>query len=229
MATGDFMLTIYGLYSSRASRNIWLADELGVPFKLVPVIQQNRLKGSTPPGMIATRSPEFLGINPNGHVPAADLDGLVLHESLAINLALAKKHGGTLGAMTPAEEALMTMWTIWAAAEVEPHSILVLYHLAAWAEERRDPAIAKKAIEALRAPFAVLDKELAKTGFLVGGRFTVADINAAEVLRYAMPEKTLWEGAPNVSAWLKACQDRPAYKAMITKRNEELELLKPYI
>ena len=29
------MLTLYGVYKSRASRNIWLLKELGVPFKLV--------------------------------------------------------------------------------------------------------------------------------------------------------------------------------------------------
>ncbi len=29
------MLTIYGVYRSRASRNIWLAEELGIPFKQV--------------------------------------------------------------------------------------------------------------------------------------------------------------------------------------------------
>ena len=34
------MLTIYGIYRSRASRNFWLANELGVPFKVVPVMQR---------------------------------------------------------------------------------------------------------------------------------------------------------------------------------------------
>ena len=37
------MLTIYGVYRSRASRNIWLAHELGMPFKHVPVMQHYRL------------------------------------------------------------------------------------------------------------------------------------------------------------------------------------------
>ena len=33
------MLTIYGLYRSRASRNIWLAKEIGLLFRLIPVVQ----------------------------------------------------------------------------------------------------------------------------------------------------------------------------------------------
>ena len=36
------MLTIYGVYRSRASRNIWLCHEMGVKFKHVPVIQHYR-------------------------------------------------------------------------------------------------------------------------------------------------------------------------------------------
>ena len=87
------MLTIYGVYRSRASRNIWLAEELGIPFKQVPVIQHYR---TVPAGMLHTQSPEFLKVNPNGHIPSIDDDGLVLHESLAINLYLARKHGGPL-------------------------------------------------------------------------------------------------------------------------------------
>jgi glutathione S-transferase len=217
------MLTLYGVYRSRASRIIWLCNELGVSFKHVPVIQRYRFKGEPPAGTIHTKSPEFLAVNPNGHIPSIDDDGLVLHESLAINLYLARKHGGPLAAATPAEDGLVTMWTLWAAAEVEPHSILVLYHMAMRPMEERDPRIAAAAVEALKAPFAVLDKELAKTGFLVGGRFTVADINVAEVLRYALPAKELWAAAPNVSAWLKACHARPAYQAMMEGRNAEPE------
>ena len=123
------MLTIYGVYRSRASRNIWLAHELGMPFKHVPVIQHYRLpdaKAADAP--LHTRSPAFMKVNPNGHVPSIDDDGLVLHESLAINLYLARKHGGPLAPANTAEDGEMGMWSLWAATEVEPHSINVLYH-----------------------------------------------------------------------------------------------------
>jgi hypothetical protein len=37
------MLTIYGVYRSRASRNFWLLEELDMEFEHVPVIQGYRL------------------------------------------------------------------------------------------------------------------------------------------------------------------------------------------
>jgi len=216
------MLTIHGVYRSRASRNLWLAAELGIPFKHVPVIQLYRLAGpAAAEGVLHTKSPEFLETNPNGHIPSIEDGDLVLHESLAINLYLAKKHGGTLAPANLAEDALMTMWALWAATEVEPQALTVLNHRAGKPPAERDPKLADAAVEALRAPFAVLDKHLANSGNMVGGRFTVADINTAEVFRYAMPAPELFEAAPRVKAWLAACQARPAFKAMWAKREAE--------
>lgn len=215
------MLTIYGVYRSRASRNIWLANELGIPFTLVPVMQLYRLPPATAEGVLHTKSPEFLKVNPNGHIPSIDDDGLVLHESLAMNLYLAKKHGGPLAPANLAEDAQMTMWALWAANEVETNALTVLNHRVGKPPAERDPKLATAAIEALRAPFAVLDKHLAATGYVVGGRFTVADINTAEIFRYAMAAPELFDAAPRVKAWLAACHARPAFKAMMAKRELE--------
>ena len=212
------MLTIYGVYRSRASRNIWLAEELGIPFKHVPVIQHYR---TVPPGMLHTQSPEFLKVNPNGLIPSIDDDGLVLHESLAINLYLARKHGGPVAGANVAEEGEIAMWSLWAATGVEPHAINSLYHRLGNPSGVKDPKIADAAVESLKGPFAVLEKALAKSGWLVGGRFTVADINAAEIVRYALAAPELFEGAPKVKAWLAACQARPAFKKMWAARDAE--------
>jgi glutathione S-transferase len=197
------MLTIYGVLRSRASRCIWLAHEIGLPFKHVPVMQAYRLDNpDVPDASLNTRSPAFLRVNPNGHMPSIDDDGLVLHESLAINLYLAKRYGGALGPADIAEDGQMAMWALWAATEVEPHSIQVLYHRVSYPPAKRDSAVAQAAIDALRKPLEVLDQALAARGFLVGGRFTVADINAAEVVRYALPAPELFEATPALRRWL---------------------------
>ena len=77
------MLKIYGMARSRAFRTLWMAKELGLEYENIAL---NPMSGTE------TRTPEFLAINPNGHVPAIDDDGFVLWESMAINLYLAKKH-----------------------------------------------------------------------------------------------------------------------------------------
>jgi glutathione S-transferase len=216
-------LKIYGVLRSRASRNVWLANEMGIPFEHVPVIQAYRLADpSAPDAPFNTASPAFRAINPNGLIPTIEDDGLVLHESLAINLYLARKHGGALGPRDVGEDGLMTMWALWAATECEPHAIQVLYHRVSKPEAERDPAVADAAIAALRRPFGVLNATLRSGGgHVVGGRFTVADINLAEVLRYAQGAPELFEEHPEVMAWIKACQARPAFLAMMDARNAE--------
>lgn len=218
------MITIYGVLRSRASRNVWLAHELGVPFEVKPVIQANRLL-NRPPGIppLNTRSPEFLRLNPLGQIPVMTDGGLVLTESLAINLYLARKYGASngLGPATIEEEGQMAMWSLRAASEIEPRAISILYNRVAKPVEERDEAAADTAEAALRDLFPVLDAALVKTGWLVGGRFTVADINVAEVVRYALPAPRLFEANPAVKAWIEACHARPGFKAMWAAREAE--------
>ena len=205
-------LKIYGIPRSRGIRNIWMAYELGIDFELVEVA----------PGAEGSRKPEFMAINPNGHVPFIDDDGLVLNESMAINLYLARKHGGPLAPKDAQEEGLAIMWALWAATECETHALNLQQHLAAFPPEKRRPEVAEASLAALKAPFAVLDKVLAEgKGHVMGGRFTVADINVAEVIRYAKPATQLFDANPNVKAWLDACQARPAFQAMWQARDAE--------
>jgi glutathione S-transferase len=212
-------ITIYGCYRSRASRNIWLALEAGIPFKLVTVLQPDRTPRD---GAWTTASPAFLAVNPNGMIPCIKDGRLVLNESLAMNLYLARKYGKGLGPKTSSEDGLIAQWTLWAATVAEPHTIQVLYHKMGNPRGPMEPAKAQAAIEALRKPFAVLDQHLAETGgFVVGKRFTVADINVAEVVRYARPAPELFKAAPHVEKWLTAAHERPAFKAMWAARDSE--------
>jgi glutathione S-transferase len=216
------MITIHGVLRSRASRNVWLLFEAGQAFRRTGVIQAYRLANpDAPDAPLHTRHPDFLRINPNGHVPTMVDGELVLHESLAINLYLAKKYGGDLGPRDLAEDGLMAMWALWAAAEAEPHTINILYHRVGKPPEEREESVAQAAIAALRGPFAALDAALAGKDWLVGNRFTVADINVAEVIRYAMPAAELFAAAPNVQRWLAACHARPAFKRMMAEREQE--------
>jgi glutathione S-transferase len=198
-----------------------MAMELGIPFQRVPVIQVYRLPD---PGAadvpLNTSSPEFRAVNPNGLVPSIDDDGFVLNESLAITLYLARKHGGPLAPKDAREDGLMTMWTLWAATECESHALRIMQN--AGAVKTRDATLYDAGVLALTPKFAVLDKALREGGgFLVGGRFTVADLNVAEIIRYAQAAPELFAEAPHVQSWIRACQSRPAFVAMMAERNAE--------
>ena len=155
------VLKVYGVLRSRASRVIWTASELGIPYDHVPVVQARRLSDPTAPGApLNTVSPEFLAINPNGKIPTIDDDGFVMHESLAITLYLAKKHGGPLAPAGLEEDSLTTMWALWAATACEPHSVQIIFHRVDYPENKRDPAVVDAAIAALMRPLAVLKATL---------------------------------------------------------------------
>lgn len=200
-------LTIYGVALSRANRTLWLAEELGLAYRHIetefrPIVPDH------------CRTAEFLGINPNGHVPVIDDDGLIVWESMAINLYLARKHGGALAPATLSEEAQMTMWSFWATTEVELDALTLLLDRAAPSKSKRRQTSVTKAIERLQAPVAVLDAHLGRCRYVVGDRFTVADINLATVFEWIGPAPSLLARSRHVVGWLSNCLSRPACRTV---------------
>lgn len=219
------MLKIYGVYKSRATRILWLMEELGAPFELVPVLQAYKLDDPMAEGVrLNTRSPEFLKINPMGSIPTIDDEGLVLNESLAQTIHVAKKFGGPLAPNGPVEEALTLQWTLFAATSIETEALKISLannegRLATEAGQAEARAVAR----ILARPFGVLEKHFASNDYAVGGRFMVADINLAEIVRYAQAYQPLFDAHPKTAAWLARVQARPGFKAMWEKRLAEVE------
>ena len=217
------MLTIYGVYRSRSARVYWMVEELGIEFQSVPVLQARRLANPlSPEAPINTLSPEFLAINPMALIPAIKDGDLVLNESLAINLYLARKYGGELGGKTVEEDGLMTMWTVWAVSELDGNTGKIV---STYDDGKENTEAGRTVIDVacrtMKRPLSVLEKHLDGKDWIFGGRFTVADLNIAEVLRYAQSETALFAAHPNIDAWIKRCQSRPAYLEMQRKRSLE--------
>jgi glutathione S-transferase len=179
---------------------MWMLKELGIEYDHVPT---DFLKGGT-------REAEFLRINPNGRVPALVDDGQPLFESLAINLYLARKFGGPIAPATLLEEAFATQWSFWVANEIEKPLLLAAANLKLFPEPTRRAEEAAVATEKLARPLRVLNAELETKPYLLGDRFTVADLNVAAVMTLGVICGVPFTDYPAVEAWLDRCLERPA-------------------
>lgn len=217
------MLTLYGVHRSRASRPVWLLHEIGLAFTHIPVIQSYRLPDpQAADAPLNTASPAFLKVNPSGQVPAMDDGGLVLTESLAICLHIARRHGGDLAPRDDRETALAENWALFGATALETPGIDILYTYAEGLADTPDGAARiAAAATALTRPMARLEAHLTGRDWLMGDRFTVADVMVAECLRYGSAHKPMMEAHPLTAAWLSRCQSRPAFQKMMTARLAE--------
>src|SRR5262245_17063120 len=117
------MLKLFGQTRSRASRSLWMLEEIGIPYEHMPVRPYTE-----------SQSAEYLHINPNGHIPSLEDDGFVLWESLAINMYLAETYAGApLWPAGAKDHALVYQWSLWAANEIgapDPRAIALEFRAA---------------------------------------------------------------------------------------------------
>ncbi len=193
-------MKLYGTPVSRALRSIWAAEEVGVDYELIPTSYLEESK-----------TPDYLAINPNGRIPALVDGDLVLFESMAINLYLAKTYGGKLYPSGPHDEARAIQWTIWGMTELEPHLIPMVLHKVLLPEGQRDPAVVSKAEAAVEKPLGVLNAHVSDREYLLGGDFTIADLNLAGALSIANFASFDISKFENAARWLSRCAGRPSF------------------
>jgi glutathione S-transferase len=203
------MLNIYGSIMSRASRNVWAAEEAGAAYTLVPLDFRKA----------EHKAPAFLAINPAGKMPAL-VDGAVrMAESLAINLYIAQKYArGTLWPADDQGQALALQWTLWAATELEPVAYGRLREVLFKKEAERDHALLAELAEKAKPIVAVLAVALKDGPYLGGATFTIADLNAVCAMEYLVRSGFELAPWPKVEAWFQACTARPAYQKVQTQR-----------
>lgn len=202
-------LRIYGIAHTRAFRALWVAKELGLEYEHLPIEI----------GDAGASAPEFRRLNPNGRLPFIDDSEFVLFESLAITLYLAKKHSdGKLYPATLEGEAKAWQWSFWAIAEVDRGVNIWSLHAIRLPAAERDAAKRDEALKVLVAPFKVLDAAVSQQAYLLGGEFTVADLNVAAVISRAIDMDL--SAVPTLKAWLTRCLDRPAARAALALKTK---------
>lgn len=200
------MLKIYGSARSRASRVLWMAGELNIPFEHMDYL----------PRSPETRTPAFMALNPNGSVPVIDDDGFVLSESMAINVYLGKKHGSALCSSDPRRDALAWQWSLWETDRLDRALVNYANHTGGLPEAQRNKTDADLAWADIVPAMTTLNGVLDKTRWLVGDDFSIADLNVASALyRGLFMDLSQW---PNVKEWLERCWARPAAKKVRAMR-----------
>lgn len=192
-------LTIYGTARSRGLRVLWLAEELGLDYDHIDIAVRD-----------AAGHPELATVNPFLRIPAIEEDGLNLWETHAILHYLGRRHGPPVGPKDLNEEALMLAWSIWAVADCEPPAHDIFWHRVLHPPEKRDEAVVQAAEKALALPLSRMETQLEDGDYLVGGRFTVADLAVASILGWLTAARIDLAQFPAIVAWLGRCQARPA-------------------
>ncbi|HEY1777670.1 MAG TPA: glutathione S-transferase family protein [Solirubrobacteraceae bacterium] len=200
------MPRLYYMPRTRSSRALWLLEESGAPYERTKVAPAER------------QSAEHLGRHPLGRVPALELDdGTVMFESAAICLQLADLNpdAGLIGPLGSSERALAYQWVLFAMTELEAP-------LFRWIREIADGETESPSHERFAQAASALESALRGRDWLLGERFTVADVMCASVLGGAHSRELLGDW-PGLSAYVERAEARPAYAAAAAISSEPRE------
>jgi GST-like protein len=159
--------------------------------------------------------PAFLAISPNNKIPAiVDPDGpegkpISLFESGAILLYLAGKTGKFLPEGVSAKYEVLE-WLMFQMGGVGP-MLGQAHHFRIYAPERIPYAIDRYTNEAKRL-YGVMDKRLARSRYLGGPEYSIADIAVFPWLRSWKNQGIDWNDYSNLKGWFDEIAGRPAVK-----------------
>lgn len=199
------MLRLYGFArvndgargKTRDLRVLWALEEMGLRYEIVGMDHPSH----------DLDAPAFRALNPFGQLPVLDDEGVVVSESGAILLYLARKSGRLMPG-DPAGEAQVLRWSFAALTSLEV-PVLSLWFVNLCGGKGGRPSDALQGWAEMR--LKQLDGWLAGRRFVATDDFTVADILVTHVLDAGTDEAML-KGLPNLLAYRDRCTQRPAWK-----------------
>lgn len=192
-------ITIYGGRNGSTFRPHWMLAELGLDYETKTL---DFAAGEN-------RAPAYLAINPTGQIPTMVYDGRTLTESAAIVHYLAEKHDPKFfGPDTPESHAELLRWELFILLNVDKNFVTLC--MKKWGRPASEEAEAAAA-QALDRFLPIFEAQLAGKDYVVGADFTVADIVTRSTFNYAELAEVDLTGYPAIMAWMKRCEERPAY------------------
>jgi glutathione S-transferase len=193
------------------SNYVWavrmVCEEKGVPYDLVDV---------------RPHSPEVAAVHPFGKIPVMRHKEVELCESKAIATYIDRTFGGAkVIPDDPACAALVEQWVSLVNTTIDPLMVrvyLVNYVFPKGADGQPDRAVIDAAVPTLQKQIGILDAAVAKTGYLAGNQYTLADINVLPILFYVnrFPEgSAALKSTKNLSTYFERHSARPSFKATV--------------
>ncbi|MDP4300530.1 glutathione S-transferase N-terminal domain-containing protein [Leptothrix discophora] len=161
---------------------------------------------------------DFLAISPNNKIPAiTDPDGpegeaISLFESGAILLYLAGKTGRFLPASTAGKYEVL-QWLMFQMGGVGP-MLGQAHHFRIYAPEKVPYAIERYTNEAKRL-YGVMNKRLAKSTYIGGPGYSIADMAIWPWLRSWKNQGIDWSDFPHLKGWYDEIGKRPAVQRAV--------------
>ncbi|MDG2332835.1 MAG: glutathione S-transferase family protein [Myxococcota bacterium] len=209
------MLKLWGRASAiNVQKAMWAVGETGLPHERIDV-------GGKFGGL---DEPDYVAKNPNRRVPTLEDGELILYESGAIVRYLAAKYSPEeLWSQDENERALIDQWMEWTVSTLYPDFIALFWLVFRTPVANRDAKRIAAVNAAANKSYQILDNHLAHREFLVGDRFTAADIPAGMTLyRYFEMKEIDLLDLPNLRRWYAALCERPAYQTHVMLDFEEL-------
>ena len=190
------MMKLYWSPRSRSFTALWLMEETGVPYERV----------LTDISTGAQRSLEFLTVNPMGKVPALQDGEATMAEAAAICTYVAERYpeANLAPDLGDAHRAKYLYWLFFAPSCIEP----AIAQLAAKFEMN---SVAAGWGDAKRV-FDVLEAALEEGPWILGDKFSAADVAIGSSLSFAVRQFKMIQPRPSFDRYLDRCEARPAFQ-----------------
>ncbi|WP_372570760.1 glutathione S-transferase family protein [Ruegeria jejuensis] len=189
------MYKVYGKPVTRAFRVLWMMEEIGADYELIPA---------------PSRSPEVTAVNPSGKVPVLEVEGASVSDSTAILTFLADRHGALTHPAGTIERAMQDAVTHLLLDEMDAVLWTAARHSFVLPQERRTPEVK----ESLKWEFERNLTRLAERidgPYLCGDQMTIADIICVHCLDWAVGAKFPFENQ-TLAEYAKPIRARAAFQ-----------------